>query len=433
MKKILIAAFSLLFVVGSIQAQEYKKILKKASKTLGKYNLNPGENADKLAEAIALINQAFESEEAQNSPKALVTKGKIYTEIAAAEIREKLLSTDPEAKLATPDASTIALSAFTKAMNMDPGKGEVKDALRGLKELEGHLNNTGAIAYESKDFTGAFANFDGSLKARDLLLANKKKSRLDEQEGMLDSQIFTAAMTGYYAKEYENCLPYLESIYAKGSDEAAVYDALYNIKSQQKAENALEYLEEGRKRFPDDTGLLFSEINHYLQAGKLEELTTKLKTAIEKEPDNTSVYVTLGNVYDQLSTKELEAGNTAKANEYFDLAKDYFTQTLEKDPSNFDAQYSLGAQYYNKAASMTETLNKLSDDYTPAGTKKYNAAKAEMDGLFEKALPYFLKAEAAADAKGTPDRNTLIALKEIYARKNDLEKSAAYKAKIDAL
>ncbi len=52
-----------------------------------------------------------------------------------------------------------------------------------------------------------------------------------------------------------------------------------------------------------------------------------------------------------------------------------------------------------------------------------------MDGYFDKALPYFLKAEE----NNPKDYNTLIALKEIYAKKNDLETSQAYKSKIDAL
>ena len=49
--------------------------------------------------------------------------------------------------------------------------------------------------------------------------------------------------------------------------------------------------------------------------------------------------------------------------------------------------------------------------------------------MFDAALPYFLKAEES-DPK---DRNTLIALREIYARKNQLDKAEEYKKKLDAL
>ena len=101
----------------------------------------------------------------------------------------------------------------------------------------------------------------------------------------------------------------------------------------------------------------------------------------------------------------------------------------EKDPTNFDAVYSQGALYYNKAATYTERINELANDFSAEGTKKYDALKAEMDALFEEALPFFLKAEEM----NSKDLNTLIALREINARVNNMEKVTEYKNKIDAL
>ena len=75
----------------------------------------------------------------------------------------------------------------------------------------------------------------------------------------------------------------------------------------------------------------------------------------------------------------------------------------------------MGTLYYNKAALLTQEMNAMAEDFTTAGIKKYDAKKTEILDLFEKALPYFQKAEAL-DAN---DVNTLIALKEIYARKED--------------
>jgi len=69
MKKLLIAFMSLFLVVGTMSAQDSpKKMLKKASKNLGKYNQNPMENEAKLTEALDLVKMAFESDEAKNNP-----------------------------------------------------------------------------------------------------------------------------------------------------------------------------------------------------------------------------------------------------------------------------------------------------------------------------------------------------------------------------
>ena len=52
-----------------------------------------------------------------------------------------------------------------------------------------------------------------------------------------------------------------------------------------------------------------------------------------------------------------------------------------------------------------------------------------MDGYFDEALPFF---ETALTLNAT-DANTLIALKEIYARKNMFDKVNEMKEKLDAI
>ena len=210
-------------------------------------------------------------------------------------------------------------------------------------------------------------------------------------------------------------------------EKAAIYEALYKVKAEEDIDAAYKYIEEGRKLFPDDVSLLFAEINHFLRINKLNELIEKLELAIAKEPDNVSLYSTMGNVYDNLYQKEAQEGNAEKSQEYFDKALSYYKQATEKDPTYSDAVYSMGALYYNKAAAMTLELNKLAEDYSKEGLKKYEKLKDQIFSEFDEALPYFQKAEAL----NPNDMNTLIALKEIYARKDDLEKSNVFKERLD--
>ncbi len=111
----------------------------------------------------------------------------------------------------------------------------------------------------------------------------------------------------------------------------------------------------------------------------------------------------------------------------FENAAKYFTLATEKDPLFTDAIYGLGALYYNKAAQISEVMRSL-------GTSKedfelYDKLKIEMDGLFEKSLPYFKEVESI-DAN---DRNTLIALKEIFAKSGDLEMSTEFKNRLNVV
>ena len=201
------------------------------------------------------------------------------------------------------------------------------------------------------------------------------------------------------------------------------------IESETNEEEALSYLAAGRTKFPQNTGLLFAEINHYVKKGEMEKMIDKLETALELEPDNVSIYTTLGSVYDNLSTKSTEEGDKENAQVNFDKALGYFNKALELEPENFDAIYSIGALYYNAAANMTKEINEFANDFSKEGTKKYNEIKAVMDNKFEESLPYFEKAE-----KLNPnDGSVLQALSEIYARKNMLDKSVEYKERIEAL
>ena len=427
MKKLLIACMSFFLVVGTISAQDSpKKMLKKASKNLGKYNQNPVENKDKLTEALDLVKMAFETDEAKTNPESWNTKGKIFNELADAEYKAVLLN--PAYVSEHPDASFIAYEAFSKGMELGTKKGHKKDAVKGLESTIGYLINTAISTYNTKDYASAFKGYNSALELHDVLVANDGKSALAD-DALRQEYKFYGAVAGYYGDMKTEATPLFMELADEGYDHALVYEALFNIKSESSAEEGLKYLEMGRTKYPDDTGLLFAEINHYLKSGQLEILTDKLKLAIEKEPNNTTVYNTLGNVYDQLYQSEYKAGNEAKSKEYFDLAYDYYNQALGIDDKNFDATYSIGALYYNKAASYTDIINELSNDFSAEGTKKYDAMKAEMDGQFAKAKPYFISAEQL----NPKDGNALIALKEIYARANEFDKVAEYKAKIEAL
>ncbi len=427
MKKLLVVALAIISIASSALAQDAKKTLKTASKELAQYYQDPIGNAAKLDQALVSVSKAFEDETVKADPESWLVKGDIYNSIGNTE--SNMLMINKDYKLKTPDAGLKAAEAFKKSLELAVKKNHTKDAIKGLQDVESNLSNAGIAAFTAKDYLKAFENFNTYIQVYGLLKSNKSKSRLDDDTLRQDIQYYNV-LSGYYGKADESVLlPLLMDMQKAGTDKSLVYEAIFNLNVKNDEAGSIAILEEGRKKFPEETGLLFAEINHYLGKGKLDVLVDKLKAAIAKEPNNVSVYTTLGNVYDQLVTKERTAGNTAKAQEYFDAAFDYYNQALKIEPKNFDATYSLGALYYNKAAALTADLNKLSNDYSKEGTKKYNTLKTEMDGIFEQALPYFIKAEGL-DPK---DANTMIALKEIFARKGQLDKAGEYKTKLESL
>ena len=303
-----------------------------------------------------------------------------------------------------------------------------KDALKGIEKVMGSLNNLGITLFELKDYEASFNHYDMVTEAHNLLIENGSESMLSDP-AILTQHRFYTAVSGYYGGKNEEILDYLMPLYEEKYDHAFIYESLFSVLKDSDNEKALRILQEGRERYPEEKGLLYAEINYYLSIGELEAPISRIKTAIEIDPENISLYTTLGNVYDQLTNDSREAGDLEKSDEYFGEAFTCFNKALEINPDNFDGLYSLGALYYNKAASMTTEINELANDYSAEGSKKYNAKKTEMDGYFSEALPFFEKAHII-DSK---DLNTLIALREIYARKNMFDKVEEIKTKLDSL
>lgn len=426
MKKLFFNFFIVLLAVVQLSAQDNndpEKAMKTATKGLNAY-ISDQTNISKLDEAKAAIEIACNNDLTKNNSKTWLTKGLIYSEYLNKDNAMKMINNS--AKTQYPDAALIAYNSFKKALELAQKKYEKSDAIKGIADVSNGLRNMGADKYQEKDYASAYSAFSSVVGGQEIMKNAGEKSVLPDSS--LNQYTFYAAVCANLAKMAPEAKALYEKLYKAKYKDAAVYDGLYNLTYSEDPKKALGYLEEGRKLFPDETSLLFTEINHYLKINKLDELTSKLKLAIEKEPNNVSLYNTLGNVYDNLALITLDSlKNPEKAAEYSKEALNSYEAALKKQPNNADANYSVGAYYYNRAAAKTKELIKLQDDYSKEGTRKYNAVADEVKALFGQALPYFQKAESF----NPNDANTVIALKEIYAKTNDLEKSNEFKKRLE--
>jgi tetratricopeptide (TPR) repeat protein len=143
-----------------------------------------------------------------------------------------------------------------------------------------------------------------------------------------------------------------------------------------------------------------------------EKALDYISMAIENNPNNAQFFVIRGTLYEETNQQK-------KAIKEYESA-------VELQPENFDANYSLGAYYYNYAA---DTLSWANNNIPPTEPQKYDEVKKAADGLFEKALPYLENAKALKPN----DVTVLSTLKTIYYRMGNLEKHDEIKAELDAL
>lgn len=424
MKKILFAFAACLLSFGIVSAQSAE--LKAAAKAYDAFVLN--QDNEKLATAVENINVVMAGE--ITDPTAYMEAGDIYgavmnqiTVIKSTQLGD--LASIPNVEQPAVKAANAYLMAFEKFEK----KGKKRSAVNKLAALQGNLENAAIFAIQESDFANAYDNFSKSIEVHDFLKAQGKESYLDGENRLTEDKYY-AGYSALKIENYEAAEALYQELIDANYEEANLYDGMYRIYMNKgdKAQ-ALAFLEQGRAAYPDDTQLLFTEINYYLGEKKLDVLIGKLEAAIEKEPDNPSLYATLGSVNENLFEAARDAGEEEKAQKYFDDAKSYYEQALEKKPDFASAIYSIGALYFNRGAAMTQQQQKLSEDLSREGQKKYEALGVSIQEEFNAALPYFKRAEQL----DPNDTNILIALKEIFARQNEFELSNEFKARYETV
>ena len=109
--------------------------------------------------------------------------------------------------------------------------------------------------------------------------------------------------------------------------------------------------------------------------------------------------------------------NTSKLNS--EEAISAYLKAIEVKSDYFDANYNLGALYFNQAV---QGINKANDMWKPRMTSKEAAAQKKLETeakeLFNTAKPYL----EAAFSVNPEDAQTIRSLKDIYARTGEDEK-----------
>lgn len=429
MKKLTLLFLFVAFAISGTYAQDAFAAYKKATKAFGAFKAS--DNIEKLAEAhgqLKAIEAGLDDLDPKKVlPKALLLIGDVNSRLASYPL--------PTIQSQYPDASMDAYKAYSKILGKEGFKSYVyKNAKTGLKAISQNLINYGAGLYEAKDYKGALAPFQAVLKIKDML-GDGEESILTNEDDYKNIAQYTG-ITALLANDNEAATSIFTSLHDQGVKDAFVFDGLYKATKDSDEEAALGWLAKGREAHPDDQSLLYSEINYFLANGKMVELEGRLKTAIEKDPDNKTLYSTLGNVYDKLYTEKVEeAGKIedesaqkdalAQAEAFYADAEKYYKVALEKDPKYYDVYYGLGALYFNKAAKVINKRNKLPLN----AQKEYDAFSQEATELFRGAYKQFVEAEKIKPS----DMSLIIAFKELYANTNQLQHSKEYKTRLEAL
>ncbi len=388
-------AVILLFAVSATVAFGQKNVRQSASNYL---------KDGKLDKAMEAINQCVLDPSTAQDAKAWFLRGNIYLELSNTQnAKYKELDPDPLPK---------ALESYKKAVEFDPKKEYYDDIVAKLNWQRNNYYNAGVDNYNKKMFKEAMVNF--SKGAEVLEMANVPDT----------VSLLNAATCASLANEKESAKDLYIKLLKLNYKSPQVFMTLSDIYRQDKdSVNALKFIRMGQQVYPTDFRLFLSETNIYLTFNKTEKALNNLKVALKQDSTNASVAFAMGTIYDNLSNDT--ARTVGERSDAFKNALDAYKNAIRLNADYFDAIYNLGAIYVNKAATIEEEANKLPLD----ATAKYDQLKAEANSYLETALPYLEKASILQPS----DLNTLVTLKQIYARTNQNDKVKAIQEKINEL
>jgi tetratricopeptide (TPR) repeat protein len=156
---------------------------------------------------------------------------------------------------------------------------------------------------------------------------------------------------------------------------------------------------------PDDTSLILTEANLYLQTSDFDAYKRLAAEALEKNPNDADLVFNLGVI----------SGNAKNVVD----AEKYYTRVIEIDPKYINAYINLAALKLEGDRTLQQAMMKLGT--SDKDMKKYAELKAKRDTILKNMVP-LLKKGLEVDAKNTDISKTLMG---VYRA---LEMTAEYKA-----
>jgi tetratricopeptide (TPR) repeat protein len=334
--------------------------------------------------ASTYIEQAILIDKSNTKEKTWRYRGEIYLNI----------SRDSSLTMEYPNALRISMESYLKATELDL-KGRYEDESKlGLAQVQIEANGKGISYYNTTSFDLAASSFD---------LAAEVARTFDIVDTMA---VYNAAlcyekadMTDMAIERYRDCA----DIKYQVPNVFLFISTLY--RNSDNDEEALKVLQEARVSYPREQSLIIEELNIYLTNKDFERAKANLELAAEQDPTNEILWFSLGSVFDNL-------GN-------YDEAIIAYQKAIVVKSDYFDANYNLGALYFNKAVLG---INEANEMWKPrmTRTEAANQKKLEEDSksMFVTARPYL---ESAFQVDPT-DIETIRSLKDIYARTGEDDK-----------
>ena len=319
---------------------------------------------------------------------------------------------------------SLAAENYKKLIDVEKASGKLKystQAAASITEIKGKLINS-AIADSQ-----ASKHSEGAKKLYDAYLLDKKDT----------INLYYAASTAVNAQDFDLALPMYEELKqlnysGKGTSYTAVnkisgnedgfnsakdrdlavklgthekpqteaipskrgeiYKNLALILVQKgRSADAKKAIADARKANPDDSSLILTEANLYLESKDFDTYKKLVGEALQKDPNNADLVFNLG-------VLSANAKNSADAEKYY-------LKAIEINPKYTNAYLNLAALKLEAEKPIIDEMNKLGT--SAKDMKRYDVLKAQRENVFKAVIPYLKKANEL-DPKNEDVSKTLL-------------------------
>lgn len=281
-----------------------------------------------------------------------------------------------------------------------------------------------ADCYENNDFENAMHLCDTAIMMFNEDSQNNKK--------YLENAYYLGGLAALVSKDTANIVSYFNHLVVGPSslrinDVTNAYENLFNIHVAQKDTNkAVNIAKKFRANQKEAYQADLLMMRAHLLKGNMEKGQECLNAALAKADQDSkpSLLCTAGSISELM-------GN-------FDAATDFFNQSLQMKPNQFEANYDMGKMLYNRGYDKLKAINDVPlDDETGLSEKLEEEYKA----LFNQAIPYLKAAIAFIDALPQDQQKYQVAnllgclrsLSTIYSRVNMYDEVNALKPRIESI
>jgi tetratricopeptide (TPR) repeat protein len=422
--KYVILASALLISVATFAQKDQIKAAEKALK-----NGNAPEAITILQGAEAASATAPDSEKAQyffvkgnahldlankkvDEGKNLTLAAKAYQDLLAVE---KASGKDKYTAQATTSILDIKFKllnsaiADTKADKHIEGAQKLYDAYLLDKKDTINLYYAASTYVNGKDYATALKMYN---ELKTLNYSGKGTSYLATNKANSQEDLFTTAKERDLAvKIGTHEKPKTEPIPSKRGE---IYRNIALILVQEgKTEEAKKAITDARKQNPEDTSLLLTEANLYLETKDYETYKKLVAQALEKNPNDADLVFNLG-------VLSAQAKNPAEAEKYY-------KRVMEIDPKYTNAYINLAALKLEDEKVLIDEMNKLGT--SAKEMKRYEELKTKRENLFKSVIPYLQKA-VELDPTNIDVAKTLL---NVYSALEMMPEYKALKEKVKAM